>query len=261
MENLSGRLRLAILLIFAISSIGAMKPDTDVGLPFTGWLLMNGGYAQVPYQTEISMAPESGSFTIEGWIKNPSFGAGSNSGRDVIYKKSSFSLNFSNKYNASPFPGTNTYSVTFLTCGSLCSGTIHKLSSCASNISCIPQGWFHFAYVFNQTTNEGAFFLNGTLLGSASSNSSTEPIVLQYANSMDEIRISNNVRYTASFTPALAPFECDANTEALWHFNEIAGATNFHDVCGTVDNTVNGYNGAHAEGVPGYMVFLPVVTH
>ena len=76
---------------------------------------------------------------------------------------------------------------------------------------------------------------------------------------MDEIRISNNVRYTASFTPATVPFECDGNTQALWHFDEISGSTIFHDACGSVDNMFVGYNGAHTEGVIGYKVNLPLV--
>jgi hypothetical protein len=126
--------------------------------------------------------------------------------------------------------------------------------------NCRPQGWFHFAYVYNQTTNKAAFFWNGNMLGSDETfpNPSTEPLVLQKAYLMDEFRISNNVRYTASFTPATAPFECDGNTLALWHFDELEGTTVFHDACGTEDNFLTGYNGAHTEGVP--LVPLTAVT-
>jgi hypothetical protein len=76
---------------------------------------------------------------------------------------------------------------------------------------------------------------------------------------MDEFRISDNVRYTSSFALVSAPFVCDANTQALWHFDEISGSTSFHDACGAVDNTFVGYNGAHTEGVTGYKVNLPLV--
>jgi len=77
---------------------------------------------------------------------------------------------------------------------------------------------------------------------------------------MDEFRISNNVRYTASFTPAMVPFGCDENTMALWHFNEISGSTILHDACGAVDNSFVGYDGAHTEGVNGSRFYLPLVT-
>ena len=36
----------------------------------------------------------------------------------------------------------------------------------------------------------------------------------------DEIRISDIVRYSSNFTPPSGPFVCDANTKALWHFDE-----------------------------------------
>jgi hypothetical protein len=136
------------------------------------------------------------------------------------------------------------------------------LKDCVGPVYCpAPQGWFHFAYVYNQSTTKGAFFWNGAMLGSDENipATSTEPIVIQKANSMDEFRISDNVRYTASFTPSLIPFVCDANTQALWHFNEISGSTIFHDACGTVDNMFVGYNGAHTEGVTGSRFYLPLV--
>ena len=39
---------------------------------------------------------------------------------------------------------------------------------------------------------------------------------------IDEVRISNVVRYTGTFTPQ-THFEADADTIGLWHFNEGAG--------------------------------------
>ena len=34
---------------------------------------------------------------------------------------------------------------------------------------------------------------------------------------MDEIRISNNIRYTSNFTPSTTAFTTDANTKLLLH--------------------------------------------
>jgi hypothetical protein len=245
-------LLVVIILVIIFGSVAATPTYADTGAPFRGWLALNGGAAKLAYQSEIALSPVNGSFTIEGWINNPYLD-------NVIYKKSSFALSFSKIFNPSPIPGKNTYFITFLNCGYLCSGGSNEISSCAGYSSCQPQGWFHFAYVYNQETDEGTLFWNGKNLGSASLSASTEPIALQYATGMDEFRISNNVRYTASFTPSLTPFACDANTKGLWHFDEIAGSTSFHNACGTVDNMFVGSNGAHTEGVIGSKVYLPTI--
>ncbi len=42
---------------------------------------------------------------------------------------------------------------------------------------------------------------------------------------LDEVRISRIIRYRGAFTPPTAPFTPDADTVALYHFNEGAGAT------------------------------------
>jgi len=44
-----------------------------------------------------------------------------------------------------------------------------------------------------------------------------------YSGYLDELRLSNVLRYTAAFSPTLAPFSPDANTVALYHFDEGAG--------------------------------------
>ncbi|MFN0152417.1 MAG: LamG-like jellyroll fold domain-containing protein [bacterium] len=45
-----------------------------------------------------------------------------------------------------------------------------------------------------------------------------------YSGWLDEMRISNSIRYTANFTAPVAPFVADANTVALYHFDEGSGA-------------------------------------
>lgn len=44
-----------------------------------------------------------------------------------------------------------------------------------------------------------------------------------YAGWIDELRLSSRVRYSGDFTPPVAPFEADADTAALYHFDEAAG--------------------------------------
>lgn len=49
---------------------------------------------------------------------------------------------------------------------------------------------------------------------------------------IDEVRISNVVRYKSSFRPPSKPFEADENTLALWHFDEDEGEFRFADSSG-----------------------------
>ena len=44
-----------------------------------------------------------------------------------------------------------------------------------------------------------------------------------FAGWVDEMRISNNLRYSAPFTPNTTPFAADASTAALYHFDEGSG--------------------------------------
>jgi hypothetical protein len=57
---------------------------------------------------------------------------------------------------------------------------------------------------------------------------------------IDEVRISNTVRYTAAFTRPTAPFQADANTVALYHMDASAGTT--------VEDTTGGNNGVLRVG-------------
>jgi len=56
---------------------------------------------------------------------------------------------------------------------------------------------------------------------------------------MDELRISNTVRYTAAFSRPAAPFTPDDNTMALYHFDEGTGTT-ITDVAGATGGPSNG---------------------
>ena len=77
----------------------------------------------------------------------------------------------------------------------------------------------------------------------------------QYKNNgfygyIDEVRISDIVRYTEDFIPPVPLpqhpeyiFEPDERTRALWHFNESSGGTIFYDAAGK-NNTLAAGNGA-----------------
>lgn len=65
------------------------------------------------------------------------------------------------------------------------------------------------------------------------------PGSLYFKGKLDECRISNNIRYSSNFTPPNQPFITDANTMALYHFNEGSG---------TILTDVSGASGGPSHG-------------
>jgi|GEM_PF-3474698 len=69
------------------------------------------------------------------------------------------------------------------------------------------------------------------------------PAYPSYRGWLDELRLSNIRRYTGNFTPPSAPFTPDANTVALYHFDEGSG---------NVINDSSGASGGPSNGVRKY---------
>lgn len=87
--------------------------------------------------------------------------------------------------------------------------------------------------------------LNGTWVLTSESRHTTpmlpntdNPLIVgqDFYGSIEELRISDTVR-----TYQIPPFTCDANTRALWHFDE-SEPTVFHDECGTNNQLLATYN-------------------
>lgn len=104
--------------------------------------------------------------------------------------------------------------------------------------------WYHIALVKSGSTltfyQDGTSVAGSTIAGSMTSTStlftSGTNILGAYTSAnyslngwMDEMRISNSARYTANFTPATAPFQNDANTVLLLHFDGTDASTVFYD--------------------------------
>jgi hypothetical protein len=68
-----------------------------------------------------------------------------------------------------------------------------------------------------------------------------------YNGYIDEVRISDIIRYGSTYTLPTSDSPVDGNTRALWHFNELNGATVFNDATAN-NNTLTGNNGAHIFG-------------
>lgn len=125
--------------------------------------------------------------------------------------------------------------------------------------------WNNVALVYQGGTNTMSLYLNGTLnasgtitlrpsdLGATNENwlgqSQFSPPSFgdPYFNGMiDEFRISTEARYSANFTPYPIQFTPDANTRALYHFNETSGQT----VIDASTNALNGFLGSDAVRDP-----------
>lgn len=60
-----------------------------------------------------------------------------------------------------------------------------------------------------------------------------------YSGWLDEVRLSNVLRYSSNFTPPAAPFAADGNTVALYHLDEGSGNA-INDVSGAAGGPSNG---------------------
>jgi hypothetical protein len=118
--------------------------------------------------------------------------------------------------------------------------------------------WYHIAYVWD-TNDSMRVFIDGVQSADIEPNSAgelclpvyggTQQIVIgsgsvdlldqryeTFRGSIDEVRISAISRYKSNFKVPTAPYEPDAYTVALWHFDEGSGKN-------TTDATGNGFNG------------------
>jgi len=99
--------------------------------------------------------------------------------------------------------------------------------------------WYHVAV--SRSGGSTKLFLNGTQEGDTYVDSNdygnSKPLVIgaQYNGSngtsgyVDEVRISNNARYTSNFTPTTSAFVSDGNDKLLLHFDGVTGSTSFID--------------------------------
>ncbi len=118
-------------------------------------------------------------------------------------------------------------------------------------------GWRHVVGVLDPAAAALRIYVDGTLAATqaytaGSANSTTSRLFINGAipaagatgygdNLIDEVRVSNSVRYTGtSFTPS-PTFVPDTSTIGLWHFNEGVGTT-------VLDSGANGNHGALTGG-------------
>ena len=226
-------------------------------------------YAGLPDNSSLDLGTIDGQgFTIEGWFYVPDLnGEGL---QTLIYKQNAYAL-FINFHTSqadqmffrlwSPALSAPGYVTLF------------------ANPSDLAVGWHHAAAVFDNQPGGGsdseAVYLDGSRIGLGTGinfnpgiGNSTSPLYIgayagvnPFKGWIEEVRLSAVVRYTgASYTVPTAPFATDANTRALWHFDETPGSTTFADASAN-GNTLTGSNGAQTgTPPPGPDITPPTVT-
>jgi len=234
--------------------------DSQHGFELTSmgnWCELDGvdDYAEAADSTSLDIGDESNEdLTIEAWVyprKFPDVG----DSRLIAGKKNAYGLYLTKEQVPIPEPPYFKILPGFMFCLVSSDGP----STCYivwANYKI--EVWYHIAGVFDNFTNTTAFYVNGAKTGPSTFtyniNNSLEPFKVggpsfdEYFDGLiDEIRVSDVTRYSDDFSPPLEPFIPDANTRALWHFDEPICSTLFFDSSGN-NNTLTGVNGAHIGG-------------
>jgi 6-phosphogluconolactonase (cycloisomerase 2 family) len=242
-----------------ISSTPTMGPQPG-GPPFSNVLHLDGAddYATAPDSSNLDIGDDaSESLTVEAWFLadnvNPSPGRAST----IADKFNSYRFYISLRpQGENDCVALELYDTRFSSFTS---------PACTSSITA---GWHHVAGVFNHSDFKVSLYLDGRRLGEPFSyprstvyNSEGDISVggpsiagfetLRLAGQIEELRISVSARYTGTTYTVPKRLTCDAQTRALWHFDETVGATTMYDGedagstnCGGVEDSLIGSNGA-----------------
>lgn len=113
--------------------------------------------------------------------------------------------------------------------------------------------WHHLAFVHSDVDSLNVLYIDGDSVGSfIGAFKPATFAVLGKADHvddyfldgyMDEIRVSDEIRYTANFTPPTTAHNPDQGTVVLWHFDSETTSQEFYDE--TNNDTIYGYNELH----------------
>jgi hypothetical protein len=235
---------------------------------FGGLMVLDGvdDYAQAADHPELDVGVQDGeSLTVEAWVNYRAFRNGG-----IVVHPGSVSLAM--WVDDLPTPWLYCFCFAVYTSGD---SQRHSFCSCHSPAPARDE-WHHIAAVVDGTLGQLTLYLDGEKSGQRTFPTigladSSEPLLVganilatgewtHFIGLLDEVRISDVARYSGD-NPGLPqePFTCDTNTRALWHFDEMDGATIFQDACGWTNNQLIGHNGAHTKGIAGVRTFLPLI--
>jgi hypothetical protein len=255
-------LRLLALSFFLACLLYFANPNTVVSaeplssLPFKGWLALDYYYHFAETDAHPELVLDYSNATVEAWIWDRSDAAWP---RIRIVNGPSY--NFWYGYY-DPTYESSCLKFEVATGISALGGFSQYVTWCEK---LDYTSWLHVAAVFDGDNDQMRLYVGGNLVASHGISPDDE---IRYGRGgvamggngpeagIDEVRISDIVRYTASFDPLeQAPFICDEHTRALWHFDETEGSVVFHDSCGH-DNILTGMNGAQTVG--NHLMYLPI---
>jgi len=202
-------------------------PDGDCALRFDGV----DDYVAVPH--DVTLDGGADPLTVEAWIYYDQIASGC---MTHVRKGTASSSTYDYWHHKNVSPDDSLY------WGSWSGYTVVTFSAVS------PLAWFHYAGVYDPSAGEARTYLNGVLAevgsiyGASTANTDDLRVGIDWDfgcpmdGVIDEVRISSSVRYSADFSPP-GPFTADADTMALWHFDEYAGATAY-------DSSGNGNHGA-----------------
>ena len=204
-----------------VTAFGGAALTTAVKKFGTASLLLDGtgDYARVTSNADFGF--NTGDLTIETFIRPVSIGSSQNiiDLRDSVADDPSLHVT--------------------LTSGNVVSVSYGTTSIITGSTSISTGQWYHVAV--SRSSGSTKLFVNGSQDGSTYSDSNnygvSKPLVVgaDYSGSnefngyIDEVRISNNTRYSTTFTPTTVPFISDGNDKILLHFDGLTGSTSFSD--------------------------------
>lgn len=206
--------RISILLLLALSAL------VSYAQPFSGFVSLDGtnDHADPTFGTAILPAAED--FTVESWFRSCGVSGYLLDARDPL----------TGDGLAISFQSPNGMRIQMRGAGGPAVDTI-------VGVPISGNGWQHFALVYQHATATASLFVSGrsfaTFVAGFSPASDFRfgkdaADASFYDGYVDEMRISNTARYSTPFNPS-GPFTPDAQTLALWHFNEAIGTSTFDD--------------------------------
>lgn len=223
------------VLIILLASFSNMKAQ-----PFGGFIRFDGVDDELSVWSE-NVLPHNSDFTIEFWFK--------------FCEDSSFGyqgfLGNSNNIELNMFPDSN---INFY---QLCSNSSSNVWTCNQDLQ-YPNDyeWHHLAATYDYSSDHFEFYYDGIdgTLAYTSYNFSTSGLLYigrvdydtwlynHFNGYMDELRISNVIRYNGSFTPDTSEFLPDSYTTGLWHFNNVNYGNSIQDYSGNNNNLLTSGN-------------------